>query len=226
MTRLRRIGIQLVTHAAALTPMGLLIFDWYRNDLTANPIQAATLRTGKTALVLLTITLAITPLNTLFGFKQLIPVRKWFGLYAACYVAVHFFIFIGIDYSFDFGSLKDALFNKRFALVGLASGLLLIPLVITSTRSWQRRLGKNWKRLHRFVYLGAFLATVHYTWLVKSDIRVPLVYMTVVVLLLVLRIPQIRTAGSRFHQMLSRFGVHLRARWSEQVRTNVSETSE
>ncbi|MEJ2569817.1 MAG: sulfoxide reductase heme-binding subunit YedZ [Anaerolineales bacterium] len=226
MTRLRRIGIQLVTHAAALTPMGLLIFDWYRNDLTANPIQAATLRTGKTALVLLTITLAITPLNTQFGFKQLIPVRKWFGLYAACYVAVHFFIFIGIDYSFDFGSLKDALFNKRFALVGLASGLLLIPLVITSTRSWQRRLGKNWKRLHRFVYLGAFLATVHYTWLVKSDIRVPLVYMTVVVLLLVLRIPQIRTAGSRFHQMLSRFGVHLRARWSEQVRTNVSETSE
>jgi sulfoxide reductase heme-binding subunit YedZ len=226
MTRLRRIGIQLVTHAAALTPMGLLIFDWYRNDLTANPIQAATLRTGKTALVLLTITLAITPLNTLFGFKQLIPVRKWFGLYAACYVAVHFFIFIGIDYSFDFGSLKDALFNKRFALVGLASGLLLIPLVITSTRSWQRRLGKNWKRLHRFVYLGAFLATVHYTWLVKSDIRAPLVYMAVVVLLLVLRIPQIRTAGSRFHQMLSRFGVHLRARWSEQVRTNVSETSE
>ena len=226
MKRLRRIGIQLLTHTAALTPMGLLLFDWYQNDLTANPIRAATLRTGKTALVLLTITLAITPLNTLFGFKQLIPVRKWLGIYAACYVALHFFIFIGIDYGFDFALLKDALFNKRFALVGLASGLLLIPLVITSTRGWQRRLGKNWKRLHRSIYLGALLATVHYTWLVKSDIRVPLVYMTIVVLLLVLRIPQIRTAGSRFQQKLSRFGVSVRARWNKQRRSNVSETSD
>jgi sulfoxide reductase heme-binding subunit YedZ len=226
MTSLRRIGIQLVTHAAALTPMGLLLFDWYQNDLTANPIQAATLRTGKTALVLLMITLAITPLNTLFGFKQLIPVRKWLGIYAACYVAVHFFIFIGIDYGFDFESLKDALFNKRFALVGLASGLLLMPLVITSTRGWQRRLGKSWKRLHRSIYLGAFLATVHYTWLVKSDIRIPLVYMAVVVLLLVLRIPRVRTAGSRFHQMLSKFGARVWARLCNRGRTKILESSD
>ncbi len=226
MTRLRRKGIQFATHVGALTPMGLLLFDWYQNDLTANPIQAVTLRTGKTALVLLTITLAITPLNTLFGFKQLISMRKWLGLYTACYVAVHFFIFIGLDYGFDFGLLKDALLEKRFALVGLAAGLLLLPLAITSTRGWQRRLGKNWKRLHRFIYLGAFLATVHYTWLVKSDIRVPLIYMAIVVLLLILRIPQVRTLASRFQQIVSKRMAHFRVRRDGQRRTSVLESSD
>jgi sulfoxide reductase heme-binding subunit YedZ len=223
MTNTRRTGIQLVTHAAALTPMGLLLFDWFQNNLTANPIQAATLRTGKTALVLLIISLAITPLNTLFGLRELIPLRRWLGLYAALYVGVHFFIFIGVDYAFDFGLLKDALFEKRYALVGLAAGLLLIPLVLTSTRGWQRRLGKKWKRLHRFFYISAFLATVHYAWLVKSGVRVPLVYMAIVVLLLVLRLPPVRTAASRFRYSVSNHIVNFRKRWGRDSAEDVSE---
>jgi len=223
MTNLRRTGIQLVTHAAALAPMGLLLFDWVQNDLTANPIQAATLRTGKTALVLLIVSLAITPSNTIFGLRQLIPTRKWLGLYAALYVGVHFFIFIGVDYAFDFGLLKDALFEKRYALVGLASGLLLIPLVFTSTRDWQRRLGKKWKRLHRFVYLSAFLATVHYAWLVKTGVRVPLVYMVIVVLLLVLRLSPIRTAASRFRYSASNRIAVFRKRWGGKAAHDISE---
>lgn len=212
MKSIRRSRIQLVTHIAALTPLALLIFDWYQNDLTANPIQAATLRTGKTALVLLTLSLAITPLNTIFGLRQLIPLRKWLGLYAALYVGVHFFIFVGVDYGFDFDLLKDALFEKRYALVGLASGLMLLPLTITSTSGWQRRLGKKWKRLHRAVYLGAFLATVHYTWLVKSDIRVPLLYMSIIILLLAFRLPPVRTAASRFGQNISSGTANFQAR--------------
>ena len=202
MRNLRRTWIQVVTHIAALVPMALLIFDWYQNNLTANPIQAATLRTGKSALVLLTISLAITPLNTIFGLRQLLPLRKWLGIYAALYVGVHFLIFIGVDYGFDFGFLKDALLEKRYALVGLASGLLLLPLVITSTRGWQRRLGKKWKQLHRLVYLAALLATVHYTWLVKSDIRVPLIYMAIVIVLLTLRLSRVRKAVSGLRRVI------------------------
>jgi sulfoxide reductase heme-binding subunit YedZ len=197
MKKPRHFWVQLLVHIAAIAPMGLLIFDWYQNNLTANPIQAATLRTGKTALVLLTASLAITPLNTIFNLRQYLLLRKWLGIYAALYVGVHFLIFIGLDYGFDFGLLKDALLEKRYALVGLASGLLLLPLLITSTRGWQRRLGKKWKRLHRFVYLAALLATIHYTWLVKSDIRVPLIYMSIVILLLVLRLSKVRMAASR-----------------------------
>jgi len=217
MTNNRRTGILLVTHVAALAPMGLLLFDWSQNNLTANPIQAATLRTGKTALVLLITSLAITPLNTILGLRQLIPLRKWLGLYAALYVGVHFSIFIGVDYAFDFGLLKDALFEKRYALVGLASGLLLIPLVLTSTRGWQRRLGKKWKRLHRFVYFSTFLATVHYAWLVKTGVRVPLVYMAIVVLLLVLRLSPVRTVVSRFRYSVSNRIANFRRRWGSKA---------
>jgi sulfoxide reductase heme-binding subunit YedZ len=180
--------------------MLILLWDWSQGNLTANPIQAATLRTGRFAIILLILSLSITPLNFLFRLRQLIPLRKWLGLYSAFYVGVHFLIFVGIDYGFDFSFILADLVAKRYVIVGFLAGMILLPLTLTSTRGWQRRLKKNWKRLHRFVYLAGILAATHYIWLVKSDIRTPLLYAGVVVLLLILRIPVIRrkVSGLRF----------------------------
>ena len=192
----------IVTHLGALAPLALLIWDFSRDQLTVNPIQEMTFRTGKTALVLLVLSLAVTPVNTIFGWRQVIPLRKWLGLYAFLYVSLHFLIFVWLDYGLDLALLYEAIFEKRYALVGFAAFLLLIPLAITSTKGWMKRLGKNWKRLHRVVYLIAVLAVVHYVWLVKSDIREPLLYGVGVAALLGLRLPPVRRLISRFRSRL------------------------
>jgi sulfoxide reductase heme-binding subunit YedZ len=200
----RRSALLLLTHFGALLPLAFLIRDGLTHNLTANPIQAATLRTGKTALVLLVLTLACTPLNTIFGFRRGLLLRKWLGLYTFLYVSVHFYIFIGLDYGFDLELLKEAIFEKRYALVGFAAGLTLLPLALTSTKGWKRRLGKGWKRLHRLIYLTGLLAITHYLWLVKSDIRVPLLYGAIVLTLLALRIPLVRQKASRLRSFRKR----------------------
>jgi sulfoxide reductase heme-binding subunit YedZ len=191
---------QAVVHIAAWLPLILLIFNWTRDDLTFNPIQALELRTGKYALVLLILALACTPINTIFGFRQSLKVRRALGLYAFMYASIHFLIFIGLDYQFDLSLLKEAIFEKKYALVGFAAGLILLSLAITSTRGWMKRLGKKWTRLHKFIYLAGILVIVHYVWLVKSDIRIPLLYGALVAILLILRIPSIRRAVSRIRQ--------------------------
>jgi sulfoxide reductase heme-binding subunit YedZ len=142
--------------------------------------------------VLLVLSLAVTPVNTVLGLKSALKVRRALGLYAFMYVSLHFLTFIGLDYGFDWSLLKEAIFEKRYALVGFAAGLILLPLAITSTKYWMRRLGQNWKKLHHLVYLAALLAVVHYVWLVKSDIREPLAYGAIVLLLLFFRLPWMR----------------------------------
>ena len=188
--------LRIAVHVGSLVPLAVLIGDYFTSRLTVNPIQAMTLRTGKTALVLLVLSLACTPINTLFGFKPALKVRRALGLYAFMYAALHFSIFVGLDYAFDPVLLKEAIFEKRYALVGFAAGLILLPLAITSTRGWMKRLGQRWKRLHQWVYLAALLAIVHFVWVVKADLREPLTYGAIVVLLLVLRIPAVRQAVS------------------------------
>jgi sulfoxide reductase heme-binding subunit YedZ len=196
----KRHWLLILTHIGSLTPMAILLWDWSQGNLTANPIQAATLRTGRFAIILLILSLSVTPLNSLFGLRQIIPLRKWLGLYSAFYVGAHFFIFIGIDYGFNLSFILADLATKKYVIVGFIAGLILLPLALTSTKGWQRRLKKNWKRLHRFVYLAGVLASIHYIWLVKSDIRTPVLYAGIVVLLLALRIPGIRRrfSGLRF----------------------------
>jgi sulfoxide reductase heme-binding subunit YedZ len=183
---------QIFVHLGSLVPLAILIFDAWRNNLTYNPIQEATFRTGKTALVLLVLSLACTPLNTVFHFRQALKVRRPLGLYAFLYASIHFFIFVGLDYNFDPELLKGAIFEKRYALVGFSAFLLLIPMAVTSTKGWMKRLGRKWKRLHQLVYLAGILVVIHYVWLVKTDVRVPLLYGLGVVLLLLLRIPAVR----------------------------------
>jgi sulfoxide reductase heme-binding subunit YedZ len=209
MDTLRKNWLRILTHLGALTPLAWLLWDYWFDNLTVNPIQDITFRTGKPALILLVLSLACTPVNTLFGFKQVLPLRKPLGLYAFMYVCLHFLIFIGLDYGFDVGLLYEAIFEKRYALVGFAAFLILLPLAITSTQGWMRRLGKNWKRLHRWVYLAGILAVVHYVWLVKSDIREPLLYGAAVGLLLLLRLPAVRKVVANFR---SRFKKERRTR--------------
>jgi sulfoxide reductase heme-binding subunit YedZ len=191
-------------HPAALAPLALLLLDAVRDNLTVNPIQEATLRTGKTALVLLILTLAVTPLHTLFGFRAALRWRRTLGLYTFLYAAIHLFIFVGLDYVFDWRLIQGALLEKRYALAGLAAFLVLVPLALTSTTGWQRRLKKRWKSLHRLTYVAAFLAVVHFVWLVKADIREPLLYGAVVGLLLLLRLPRLRRAASQLKHRLGR----------------------
>jgi len=191
---------QAAVHIAALLPLLLLVVNWTQDNLTFNPIQALELRTGKYALVLLILSLACTPLNTVFGFRQALKVRRPLGLYAFLYASLHFLIFIGLDYQFDLFLLKEAIFEKRYALVGFSAGIILLALAVTSTRGWMKRLGQTWAKLHKFVYLAGILVIVHYVWLVKSDIRTPLLYGAIVLMLLILRIPFVRRSASRFRQ--------------------------
>jgi methionine sulfoxide reductase heme-binding subunit len=184
--------LQVLTHLGALAPFVYLLWDYFNDNLSVNPIQDITFRTGKPALVLLVLSLACTPLNSLFGFRAALKLRRPLGVYAFLYVCLHLLTFVGLDYGFDTGLIYEAIFEKRYALVGFAAFLLLLPLFFTSTKGWQRRLGKRWKTLHQLVYVVAPLAVFHYLWLVKSDIRQPLFFGALVALLLILRVPVVK----------------------------------
>jgi methionine sulfoxide reductase heme-binding subunit len=200
MQSLKKHWLLLVTHVGALLPLALLVGGYFTNQLGVNPIQEITFRTGKFALVLLVLSLACTPVNTVFGFKRVLPLRRPLGLYAFLYVCLHLLTFVGLDYGFAPGLIRQEIVEKRYILVGFAAFLLLLPLAVTSTRGWMRRLGKNWKRLHRLVYAAALLAVLHYVWVVKSDIREPLIYGGVILLLLLLRLPQVRRGITTWRQ--------------------------
>ena len=197
---LKKNWLLLLAHIGSLIPLVIMLWDWSQGNLTVNPIQAVTLRTGRFAIILLILSLACTPINSVFGIRKVIPLRKWLGLYSAMYVGIHFAIFLGVDYRFNFSFIAADLLSKRYVIVGFIAGLILLPLVITSTKGWQRRMRKRWKQLHKLVYIAGILASTHFIWLVKSDIRVPLLYAGIVLLLLVLRIPLVRrfTKGLRF----------------------------
>jgi sulfoxide reductase heme-binding subunit YedZ len=190
---LNRRWLPILTHLGALLPLAWLVWDYWQGSFLVDPVREITTRTGKTALILLLLSLACAPLNTVLGFKAALRLRRPLGLYALLYAGLHFLTFVGLDYGFDLSLIGGAIFDQRYVVAGFAAGLLLLPLALTSTRRWQRRLGRNWKRLHRLVYLAGVLAAVHFVWLVK-DIREPLRYVAVLALLLVLRVPAVRRA--------------------------------
>ncbi len=200
MHTLRTHWLRIVTHLGALIPLAQLLWDAHIDNLTFNPIQEITYRTGKSALIMLLLSLACTPLNTVFGLKQVLPLRRPLGLYAFAYAALHLGIFVYLDYGLDPELIREAIVEKRYVLVGFTAFLLLTPLAITSTKGSMRRLGKHWKQLHRLVYLAAPLVILHYVWLVKADVRKPLAYGAVVALLLLLRTPAVRRRITRFRQ--------------------------
>ncbi|MCL5999360.1 MAG: sulfoxide reductase heme-binding subunit YedZ [Chloroflexi bacterium] len=184
--------LQLVVHICCWLPLIVLVWEASHDLLSVNPIQDITFRTGRTALVILVLSLACTPANNVLGFKQALKLRRPLGLYGFMYAGLHFLIFSVLDYQLDWELIQQTIVEKRYVLVGFAALLLLLPLAITSSKGWMKRLGKNWRRLHALVYLAVPLAVIHFVWLVKADIRVPLQYGAVVALLLVLRIPRVR----------------------------------
>ena len=185
--------LPLATHIGALAPLARLVWLYGRGLFMVDPVREMTTITGRTAMVLLVLTLACTPVQIVFGFAQVRRVRRALGLYTFGYAALHFFVFAGLDYGFDLGLLGPALVLQRFVLVGLVAFLLLLPLAVTSTRGWQRRLGKNWRRLHWLFYPAAALVVVHLLWLSK-DPRMSVRYGAIIAVLLLVRVPPIRKA--------------------------------
>jgi len=191
-----------LVHLAALAPFAWTAWLTATGGLTINPIQDLTLRTGKAALVLLLTSLACTPVNLVFGFKPALKARRTLGLYAFLYAALHFLIFVGLDYTFNLSLIWSGITEKRFVLAGLAAFILLSLLALTSFTWWQKRMGKRWKQLHRLVYLAGILVIVHYIWLVKADIRPPLLFGALLLVLLALRLPAVRKRVANWRSSL------------------------
>ncbi len=190
----RRRLLRLAYHAVGLFPLAWLLFDFWFGLLGPEPIRAMILRSGKAAIILLTLSLACTPANIFFGWKEAVIVRRALGLYAFFYVCLHLTIFVAIDYGFMMRLVVEEIIKRRYAVVGFLAFLLLIPLALTSTKAAQRRLGKRWKTLHKLVYLIAGLAVVHYIWLVKNAYAQPLLFAGIIGLLLFVRLAPVKQA--------------------------------
>lgn len=172
-----------------LVPFLIICVNTARGHLTANPVEYYQHQTGDWTLYFLIFCLAITPLRKILNLPDLIRFRRMLGLFAFFYVCLHFLTYIGPDQSFDLAGMWKDVQKRRFITVGFAAFVLLIPLAVTSTRGWIRRLGgKRWQALHRAIYLAAACGVVHYYWLVKSDVRKPVFFGVVVAILLAWRL--------------------------------------
>ena len=199
---LRKNWLRVVAHAGSLLPLAWLVWAYTQDLFLVDPVREITTFTGKTAIILLILSLACTPFITLTGWKPVGRVRRALGLYAFLYAGLHFLTFVGLDYGFDPELIWGGIFAQRYVVVGFAAGLILLTLALTSTRGWQKRLRRNWKRLHRLVYLAGILVAVHVMWLSK-DPSEPLRYVVVIALLLALRLPPVRKAISQARQRLT-----------------------
>jgi methionine sulfoxide reductase heme-binding subunit len=191
--------LQVAMHVYAWSTLVILIFQFFTHHLTANPIQALEQRTGRQALVLLVLSLACTPLNTLFKWSELLKRRRALGLYTFMYATIHVLIYMDLDYGLAWSFILKDVIEKPRLIVGMLAFLMLIPLAWTSFDIWKKRLGKNWKRLHQSVYVLAPIVILHYAWSKKGDlfhlqgeIIRPLIYGLIVVLFLIFRIPPVR----------------------------------
>lgn len=188
--RLARAGLWLL----CLTPLALLAERLLHGRLGANPIEFLEHALGDWSLRFLLLALAMTPLRTLTGWVWPLKLRRTVGLWAFAYVCLHFAVYIVFDLNIleparALAKLGEDLVKRLYITVGFAAWLFLLPLAITSTDGWQRRLKRRWKMLHRLVYPAALFGVLHYVWLVKKDLREPLIYATVLALLLAWRLP-------------------------------------
>src|SRR5450432_4171612 len=178
-----------VVFVICLLPLVSLAWRGFHNDLTANPIEFITHATGDWTLRFLIVTLCITPFRKILHLPELIRFRRMLGLFAFFYACLHFTTYIWLDKFFDLSEMWKDIAKRKFITVGFAAFLLLIPLAITSTAGWVRRLGgKRWQMLHRLIYFSAVFGVIHYLWLVKADIRKPLIYGAILAVLLLYRI--------------------------------------
>ena len=178
-------AIKPILFIVCLVPLAGLVWDGVHASLGANPVETIRLFTGDWTLRFLLITLAVTPLRRLTGWNALIRVRRMLGLFAFFYAALHVISYVWLDQFFMWDLIIEDVYERPYITVGFTAFLLLLPLALTSTNGMVRRLGgKRWQRLHQLVYVIAVLGVVHFWWLVKSDIREPLLYAVVLALLL------------------------------------------
>jgi methionine sulfoxide reductase heme-binding subunit len=172
-----------------LVPLVRLGWRAYEQKLGANPIEKITHTTGDWTIWFLLITLSVTPLRQLLKQPQLARFRRMLGLFAFFYGLLHLTTWMWLDKFFDVKEMWDDIVKRRFITVGMLGLLLMVPLAITSTAGWVRRLGfVRWQRLHRLVYFSALAGVIHYYWLVKSDVRLPLLYGAILLLLMIYRV--------------------------------------
>jgi sulfoxide reductase heme-binding subunit YedZ len=180
---------KLVLLVNGLVPLTLLLWDVYRKQVGANPLEFVTRTTGMLTLVFLLISLAVTPLRRITGLNWLTRFRRMLGLFAFFYGSLHLMTYIAFDRFFHLTTIPGDLAKRPFIAIGMTAFFLMLPLAITSTDRMVKRLGgKRWMRLHRIVYLSGVLGVLHYYLLVKSDVRLPMTFAFLVVVLLGFRI--------------------------------------
>jgi len=198
-SRRARIALKIAVWVVALTPLARLLYGFWMDDLTVNPIEYVTRELGETALRLLLASLALTPLRILLGISWPVTLRRLLGLFAFFYLCLHFAVWIVLDHFFDWRTMGDDIVKRPWITVGVAALLLLVPLAATSTTGMIKRLGGvAWRRLHRLVYVAATLGVLHYIWLAKKVLIQPWVYAAVLAVLLGIR------AGDAVRKLLKR----------------------
>lgn len=188
-TQWRRRVFKPVVWLACLTPAALLLYNGFQGELGANPVETITNTTGIWALRLIVAGLAITPLRWATGLNPLVNYRRIVGLFAFFYGTLHFLTYFILDHQLEFGGVWDDVVKRPYVTAGFTAFVLMIPLAITSTAGWIRRMGgKRWNLLHRFVYITALAAVLHYFWKVKLDATFPINYGIGVAILLGIRL--------------------------------------
>jgi sulfoxide reductase heme-binding subunit YedZ len=185
------LGLKVALAMACMMPfvvMAMAVFGVAGLTLGANPVEELIDRNGQWGLRFLLITLAVTPLRRITGVHWLVRFRRMLGLFAFFYLTLHFVSYAVIDQRLAVGPILEDIMERPFITLGMLGLLLLIPLAVTSTNAMMRRLGRRWQSLHRLVYLIAILGVWHYWWQVKQDIREPLIYASVLAVLLGYRI--------------------------------------
>jgi sulfoxide reductase heme-binding subunit YedZ len=169
-------------------PLAILAWRFQDNGLGANPIEALILWSGMSTLIFLVLTLAVTPVRRVSGWNELVKVRRRLGLSAFAYASLHLMTYVGLHQFFAVGYIIEDVIERPFITVGMGAWLVLLPLALTSTKGWIRRLGRRWQLLHRLAYVAAAMGVIHYYWRVKADTRLPLVFAGVLAVLLLARL--------------------------------------
>jgi len=191
------LALKILLCVSALAPGAWLLAGHFLGWLGPNPIETLTHVTGMTALVLLLVTLGVTPVRRLSGWNPSVRLRRPLGLFAFFYAFLHAAIWAGLDLGLQLGWVVEDIAERPYITVGMAAFLLLVPLAVTSTQGWIRRLGRAWSGLHALVYVSTALGIVHFYWLVKSDVRLPLLLAGVFAALMAARVPGWLRGGRR-----------------------------
>lgn len=182
-------SLKLLAFLSCLGPAALLVWKGYHDRLGANPVDVITRTTGRWTLIFLLLTLSITPVRKLSRLPWLIRFRRMLGLFAFFYGSLHLMTYVWLDKFFDFPMMLHDIAKRRFITAGMTAWTVMLPLALTSTSGWIRRLGgKRWQRLHRLIYFSAAAGVIHFIWLVKADLRAPLTYGAILAALLLFRI--------------------------------------